>query len=156
MQNESFTSASHKRLWTLTKCLNGGSRQAIFDWIFSLDPVAGSGSTAPPAPGQYELHYLSSPDIGLSDEALAARAGREAASLRSVTERLAPRLTSLHLVWRFLHTEHDLYAAKGLVQRAAARMDSPSSGASTATTESEVDEAVKKSYGGGASMTTTL
>ena len=39
--------------------------RAIFDWIFSLDNA------------HYQLHYLESPNVGLSDTAIQARVERE-------------------------------------------------------------------------------
>ena len=96
--------------------------KAIFDWIFGVDNQHG-----------YELHFLASPDVGLTAEALRARRDREAASLESV-QRLARSHRSLHEVWRFLTSEHSLYTAMKLVLRAE-------------TSVAETGELVRKSYG---------
>ena len=98
-------------------------RQAIFDWIFSIDDKG------------YELFYLSSPDVGLSGEDLEARRSRESNSLQSV-QRLAKIHRSLAGVWSFLHQQHDLYTASKLVEHGRS-----ASGYGA-------DEAVKRSYGG--------
>lgn len=97
--------------------------QAIFDWIFSIQA---SG---------YELTFLSSPNVGLDAEALEARRVKEVASLASV-ERLAQQYRTLPDVWLFLNTQHDLYAAAKLVERAKG------------TANGGASELVKKSYGG--------
>lgn len=96
--------------------------KAIFDWIFGVDNQQA-----------YELQYLVSPDVGLTAEALLARLDREAASLESV-QRLARSHRSLREVWRFLTSEHALYTAIKLVERAE-------------TSSKETGELVRESYG---------
>lgn len=100
--------------------------KAIFDWIFTTAPVQ-----------SYKLYYLSSPDTGLSESALEARREREARSLVSV-QKLSQEYRTMSAVWSFLNTKHDLYTAKTLIQRGAAK---------TAKGEAVSDE-IKKSYGG--------
>jgi uncharacterized SAM-binding protein YcdF (DUF218 family) len=80
--------------------------KAIFDWIFGIDNKKG-----------YALYYLESPDIGLSNDVLKARLAKEHRSLESV-KILADSHRSLASVWHFLHTQHALYAAGSLVERA--------------------------------------
>ena len=98
---------------------------AIFDWVFGL-----RGSS------KYKLYYWQSPNEGLSDEAIAARAEKEAKSLETV-ERFAKELRSVQQVWAFLNHRHDLYTSSKLIERAKATADS-----------SEASDLVKKSYGG--------
>jgi hypothetical protein len=95
------------------------SLQAIFDWIFSVPSRPGDAAAAADNNDdtKYELHYLSSPNVGLDDAALEARRQREASSLASVRTLSAVHSGSLSDVWKFLHTEHDLYAAALLVAR---------------------------------------
>ena len=78
--------------------------KAIFDWIFGLGR------------SDYDLSYLASPDVGLSEEAIQARREKEIKSLRSV-EALAKTYQSLPDVWTFLNEKHDLYTASKLIER---------------------------------------
>jgi uncharacterized SAM-binding protein YcdF (DUF218 family) len=117
--------AGWKRLLIVTNQFHMARSKAIFDWIFGLDD------------GNYHLSYLVSPDVGLSQEALAARAEKEAASLLSVRT-LAAQHTSMKQVWAFLNTQHDLYTANKLVERAR----------STRSGDEATSQLVKKSYGG--------
>ena len=80
--------------------------QIIFDWIFGI------GNNG------YELYYLSSDDIGLTERALQARREHEMKGAKSVTQNLAPQYRTLNGVWEFLNHKHDLYAAPKLVDRA--------------------------------------
>jgi len=95
--------------------------KAIFDWIFGIDQKG------------YQLHYLSSPNVGLSSNAIEARKEKEAKSLKSVN-RFAATYRSLKDVWRFLNEDHDLYTAHKLVKRGH-------------TKSAVVSDIVKKSYG---------
>lgn len=96
--------------------------KAIFDWIFNLNPAG------------YQLFYLESPDVGLSEDALHARYEKEKKSLESI-KIFSATFRNLKHVWEFLNVQHDLYTSSKLVQR----------GKQTAAT---VEELVKKSYGG--------
>ena len=58
--------------------------------------------------------------LGLSADAVASRAAREANSATAVRERLKPTHRSLDAIRRWLATDHDLYSSKGLAQRAVA------------------------------------
>lgn len=98
--------------------------KAIFDWIFSLDSK------------QYQLYYLESPDVGLSEEALNARVEKERDGLESI-KLLANQYKSLREVWTFLNSRHDLYSSSKLVHR----------GELTEGSEN-IGDLVKKSYGG--------
>ena len=98
--------------------------KAIFDWIFNVDP---------PIIG-YELYYLESPDIGLSDEAVEARIKKENKSIESI-QRFTQQYTTLPDVWKFMHQNHDLYTAGKLVERGRQQPND------------SVTEIIKKSYG---------
>jgi hypothetical protein len=98
--------------------------KAIFDWIFGLDS------------NQYQLHYLESPDVGLSEEALNARIEKERKAFESV-KLLSNQYRSLREVWTFLNFRHDLYSSSSLVQRGQSKEGSES-----------VGDLIKKSYGG--------
>ncbi len=74
--------------------------EAIFRWIFGAEGNAGAA---------YELTFEATPNAGLSQESLAARAVREAASLAEV-RRLASELRTLAEIHRWMFTEHAAYA----------------------------------------------
>jgi hypothetical protein len=97
--------------------------KAIFDWIFSLNSK------------QYQLYYLESPDVGLSEEALNARTEKERKGLESVKS-LANQYKSIREVWTFLNSRHDLYSSSKLIQRGEL------------TEVSKIGDLVRKSYGG--------
>ena len=132
--NAFFARVSHtdingwRRLLIVTNDFHMNRTMEIFDWIFGLP-----GSQT----GAYELHYLVSEDVGLSTEAVEARRERERASLANVRE-YAQTYTTLAQVYRFLTTQHGLYTATKLIQRAS-------------SASSEASDLVKKSYGAGES-----
>lgn len=103
--------------------------KAIFDWIF------GVGSN------NYELYYLSTPNDGLSQEALEVRRQHEARGKKTVLTKLSKQYTTLPAVLEFLTSNHDFYSASKLVERAA------TSAASNVFDPRSV--ALKLSYGGG-------
>jgi uncharacterized SAM-binding protein YcdF (DUF218 family) len=109
--------------------------KAIFDWIF-LQCDKDDTRTGR-RPKNYKLYYLSSPNVGLSEQAVQARKEREAQSEQTVRETLAPRYKKLKDVWGFLNQHHSLYTASKLVDRARGN------GNATAS------EMVKQSYGAG-------
>jgi hypothetical protein len=96
--------------------------RAIFDWIFGVDG------------NNYQLYYLASPNVGLSDDSLQARQEKEQYSLKAVEE-YAKTYRSMRAIWDFLNKKHDLYTAEALVKRGKAQ------------TAPETTELVKKSYG---------
>eukprot|EP00980_Cylindrotheca_fusiformis_P020701 scaffold7738_cov133-Cylindrotheca_fusiformis.AAC.10 len=104
--------------------------KAIFDWIFLQCDKDGRRP-------KYTLYYLSSPNIGLSEEAVQARREREVKSEQTVREHLAPTYKTLKDVWGFLNDNHSLYTANKLVQRARGDGDASAS------------DMVKQSYGAG-------
>jgi hypothetical protein len=99
--------------------------KAIFDWIFSINPVG------------YQLYYLESPDVGISQDALEARIEKETKSLETV-KIFAQNYRSLRDVWNFINLNHDLYSANNLVER----------GRGSPQESESVGDLVKKSYGG--------
>lgn len=106
-----------KRLMVVTNEFHMARTKAIFDWIFV----------------GYDLYYLSSNNTGLSDEALRARAEKEATSLKRVSQ-YAGQYPTLRQVWTLLNTKHDLYAAPKLVERAT-------------KPQTQSSDLVKQSYG---------
>ncbi len=126
--------------------------RTIFDWIFSL-PSRSSLSSPPQTKrtgrkGQrnndddnlYNLFYLQSPNVGLTEEAAVARKEREASSTRTVRESLMPKYgTSLQDVYQFLTHEHSLYTAQKLVERGR--------GGTGGGDDSKASALVRQSYG---------
>ena len=106
--------------------------KAIFDWIF-VEVDKGKKKRK----DRYKMHYLASPNVGLSEEAVAARVEKERKSEKTVREKLAPKYKTLKGVWEFLNESHSFYTASKLADRAKGITDETPS------------EAVKKSYGGG-------
>lgn len=136
--NAFFARTSHtdvngwRNLLIITNEFHMARTAAIFDWIFlDCNTNDNDGKRKP-----YQLYYLSSPNVGLSEDAISARRDREEESARNVRENLATKYNTLALVWKFLNKEHSLYTASKLVVRA--RGGGNDEGAS---------EMVKKSYG---------
>uniref|UniRef100_A0A7S1Y322 DUF218 domain-containing protein n=1 Tax=Grammatophora oceanica TaxID=210454 RepID=A0A7S1Y322_9STRA len=132
--NAYFTRTSHtdpagwRKLLVITNQFHMLRSKAIFDWIFALD---GGDS-------MYELYYLASEDVGLSETALKARNEHEAKGQKTVEEKLAPTYNSMSKVWEFLMHNHDLYTASKLIDNVSQAKFS------------EQGEALKESYGAGA------
>lgn len=99
-----FTRAIHTDPRGLNRLLIVNSRfhmprtEAIFRWVFGAAPGRG-----------YDLSFESTDDIGLSPEALEARAERERSSLE-VVRTLASSITTLSGIHQWLFTEHGAYA----------------------------------------------
>ena len=72
--------------------------EAAFDWIYNLDPRT----------QDYQLTYESTPNDGLSDQALSARIAREKKSLESLSS-LAKEIKTLPAFQTWLYTEHGAY-----------------------------------------------
>jgi len=108
-----------KKLWVVTSKFHMPRTKAIFDWIFSVTSHA---------PKNYQLRYIETENVGLTDEQVRARETREMRSLKNV-HRLADKHKTLEDVLRFLVKEHKMYSAKGLFQE-----------------DEKVSEAIKKSY----------
>jgi len=146
--NAFYTRTSHtdvngwRRLLVVTNEFHMARTAAIFDWIFHCPvgtPRRGADATRERNRRDkhgYELYYLSSPNTGLSKEAVRARTDREEQSAKNVREHLVPKYNTLALVWNFLNREHALYTAKKLVERGRGSTD-----------KTGATEMVKKSYG---------
>jgi hypothetical protein len=130
--------------------------KAIFDWIFSLQSTASSNNGGGGGKSKkrkrkkskinndnnandYNLFYLASPNVGLSDEVVNARLEKEMSSLKSVQALSQQYKDSLSSVHDFLTLHHDLYTASKLVQSAAKQVKSTN----------VISDLVRKSYGGG-------
>lgn len=139
--NAFFTRTSHtdvngwRRLLVVTTEFHMNRTAAIFDWIF-LDCVPRSHKKKKRGESLYELYYLSSPNVGLTEDAIAARKEREDQSAKNVRDYLAKKYTTLSDVWKFLNTDHALYSADKLIHRGQGSMKDPTA-----------NDLVKKSYG---------
>jgi uncharacterized SAM-binding protein YcdF (DUF218 family) len=131
--------------------------RSIFDWIFheltddppvSRSPNHESSKHRRRHPhyrsggknkkSEYQLYYLSSPNVGLDSSSIAARRQKEAESTKMVQQLLAPQYQSLKQVHWFLTHNHSLYTASKLIERGL--------GAKTVD-ESAASFLVKQSYG---------
>lgn len=72
--------------------------EAIFRWVFGAAPDSG-----------YQLTFETTPNTGLSEEALAFRAERERASLEVVLD-LAARISTFADLHDWMYTHHGAYA----------------------------------------------
>lgn len=106
-----------RKLLIITSDFHMNRTIAIFEWIFALD--------TPPSGRPYQLHYLATPDVGLSHEALEARAAKEGAGLQQV-EKYATQYNTMAKLHKFLTTNHGLYTASSLVERAGQKLSDAS------------------------------
>mmetsp|Transcript_13103 Transcript_13103/g.37352 ORF Transcript_13103/g.37352 Transcript_13103/m.37352 type:complete len:317 (+) Transcript_13103:64-1014(+) len=123
------------RILVVTTEFHMARSKAIFDWIFGAkrgNDISGS---------KYELYYLSTPNVGLSKEALEVRRQHEARGKKTVLTKLSKQYTTLPAVLEFLTSNHDFFSASKLVERAA------TSAASNVFDPRSM--ALKLSYGGG-------
>ncbi|MDR3688280.1 MAG: YdcF family protein [Fimbriimonas sp.] len=90
------------RLMVVTSEFHMPRTRAIFDWIFALPPLA----------WDYELTYQAVPDVGMDEEALAARIAKEGESLKSLEVRIA-QIRDLPALHQWLFSEHKAYKALG-------------------------------------------
>lgn len=138
-----------RHLLVITNEFHMNRTAAIFDWIFGLTTTTTTTTASGNKQQQhqhdhnspYRLYYLSSKNVGLTADALRARQEREAASLENVRRYAQTYATDLGTVYRFLTTQHALYTATKLVDRA--------SSSSAQAHSSETTDLVKMSYGGG-------
>lgn len=88
-----------RKLLIITSEFHMPRTKAIFDWVFHL----------PPSSLDYQLVFESTPDTGLSSQALAARILKEKKSLSNLKNTMK-KITTLDgfLVW--LYSEHTAYA----------------------------------------------
>ena len=130
--------------------------QKIFNWIYALDLNNNEKDTTNintkynnpnhnPNENKYQLSYLQSPNIGLSDEAIRVRKEREQQSSNHV-DALANTKTTLLDVYTFLTTEHALYTATKLVERSS-NNNNGNDNTNHNNTGEGMDDTVKISYG---------
>jgi hypothetical protein len=86
-----------RKLLVITSAFHMPRTRAIFDWVFSLPKT------------KFDLEFLTTPDTGMAQDALAARVEKEAASLTRVHE-LRDRIRTLQDLHQFVFTEHEVYA----------------------------------------------
>jgi uncharacterized SAM-binding protein YcdF (DUF218 family) len=131
--NAFYTRTAHtdingwRRLLIVTSEFHMDRTRAIFDWIFEFPPTSGKK--------KYDLYYLSSANVGLTEEAVTARREREAQSATTLGQVLIPKYKSLPEIYQFLTESHSLYTASKLVERARG------------TGNGAASNAVKQSYG---------
>ncbi len=89
---------SLRRLLVVTSEFHMPRTEAIFRWVFGAAPDCG-----------YDLAFETTKDIGLSHEALEARAEKERASLAVVRD-LASSIVTLSAIHQWIFTEHGAYA----------------------------------------------
>ena len=89
-----------KKLLIVTSEFHMPRTKAIFEWVFHL----------PPSPLEYQIHFISTPDKGLTPQALAARVQREKNSLVNLSITI-PKINTLDKFINWLYTEHTAYAA---------------------------------------------
>ncbi len=88
-----------KKLLVITSEFHMQRTKAIFKWIFHL----------PPLPFKYQLYFESTPNEGLSSQALAARIQREENSLENLRDTIQ-KINTLDKFINWLYTEHAAYA----------------------------------------------
>jgi len=93
-----------KRIWVVTSNFHMPRSKAIFDWIFQCSGGTKTG---------YELSYIETENVGLTDVQVKARQEREARSLANV-HRQAKEYPTLRDVMFFLLQDHGMYSVKGL------------------------------------------
>lgn len=105
--NAFFTRTSHtdiadwRRLCIITSDFHVSRSKAIFEWVF--------------AGAHYELTFVETPAIGLTEDAVEARIRSETKSLETV-HKLSVAYPTLRDIHTFLTTHHDLYTANKLAE----------------------------------------
>jgi uncharacterized SAM-binding protein YcdF (DUF218 family) len=89
------------RLLIVTSAFHMPRTEAIFRWVFSLEPVS----------VPYELTFDATPDKGIDGEALAARYEKERAGLANLLPKTR-RYRTLADFHRWMFTEHRIYAPR--------------------------------------------
>lgn len=102
--------AGLRRLMVVTSEFHLPRTETIFRWVFGLNA---------PEP-RYELHFASTPDLGMSAEVLEARRAKERARLATL-EILVKEIGSLAELHRWLVTKHSAYAMATAHEREQAR-----------------------------------
>jgi len=104
-----------KRILIVTTEFHMARSKAIFDWIYGTKPINANDIGG----NKYELYYLSTPNDGLSQEALEVRRQHEAKGQKTVQTKLSKQYTTLPEVLGFLTSNHDFFSASKLVERAS-------------------------------------
>mmetsp|Transcript_56482 Transcript_56482/g.83971 ORF Transcript_56482/g.83971 Transcript_56482/m.83971 type:complete len:346 (-) Transcript_56482:429-1466(-) len=101
--------AGWRNILVVTSEFHMDRSKAIFDWVFSAPPVAMS---------PYRLSYMTTENIGLSEEAIESRKQHERKGAVNVKQNLSKHYTTLYDIWQFLTQNHDFYSASKLVDKA--------------------------------------
>ena len=139
--NAYFTRTSHtdingwRNLLVITDEFHMDRTKLIFDWIFGA--ALGERSDKSSSKNDYKLTYLSTPNVGLSEQAITARTEREQSSAMNLRTKIIPNYSTLREIYTFITQEHSLYNAVALSKR----------GRGVDGTESVVDNKIKQSYG---------
>jgi len=130
-----------KRLLIITSEFHMPRTKAIFDWIFNTPNSEGGEN-----PG-YQLHYLQSPNSGLSEEILAARVEREEIGRKRVMIQKS-KYNTLPKVLHFLTTEHGMYKVpfEFLSTFSPHETNSTGTASSRHSVESDISGLIKQSY----------
>ena len=140
--NAYFTRTAHtdingwRNLLVVTDEFHMDRTKLIFDWIFGA-AHGGRSSDESSSLNDYKLTYLSTPNVGLSEQAVTARTEREQSSAMNLRTKIIPNYSSLHEIYTFITQEHSLYNAAALSKR----------GRGGGGTDSVVDIKIKQSYG---------
>lgn len=129
-----------KNILVITNEFHMNRTNAIFDWIFHANDKNITTTTR-----DYKLHYLSCPDISLSEDAIHTRKLHEAKGERNVRENLSKKYTSMQDIWTFLTSQHDFYTASKLARKA---MTSTTTATTESSSERNDNNRLKDSYGG--------
>jgi len=120
-------------LWIITSEFHMSRTQAIFDFVMSLGRAAARGEGDPKPP--VLLKYVSTPDSGLDEADVRARAQREARSEETFRRGVMEQCKCLEDFHTFMHHAHAMYSAQGLTRNA--------------TVPANPDPTILRSYGGG-------
>lgn len=94
------------RFLVITSNFHMPRAQAVFNWIYHLTPY----------PSDWVLSYESTPDLGLSQQALKARKARESNSLKSFNL-IKDQISTLEGCSTWLYSEHAAYAPDGRAEQ---------------------------------------
>lgn len=98
--------------------------KVIFDWVFGAKNIH-HDVTVNNKKDPYNLYYLSTDNIGMTDDVLKARQRHEIRRTNNITEHLSKKYSTLQDIFEFITTCHDFYCTEKLVKRATDVKDSP-------------------------------
>ena len=98
--------AGWRRLVVITSEFHMPRSQAIFEWVFGLEPKG------------YSLRFEATPDESFGKELLNRRRAKEAAGLTALRS-VMDRIRDVRSMQTWLHTEHQAYAPQGWTSRKA-------------------------------------